>query len=65
MLNLIIVMILEFMLKLARSYHKWEVTKVPICQMCQSTKMNAAFYCEDCNKNICRPCFRRLIIIIT
>jgi hypothetical protein len=48
-----------FMLRLSRSFHRWERVKLPSCQMCNSARLLAAFFCPDCNKNFCRPCFRR------
>jgi hypothetical protein len=50
----------EFMLRLSRSFHRWERVTLPRCQMCNSAKLLAAFSCADCKKTMCRPCFRRI-----
>lgn len=40
--------------------HKWGPVKKTKCDMCNSDKVNAAMFCENCNKNFCRRCHRRI-----
>lgn len=40
--------------------HKWHLTKTVKCEQCKSSTMLAAFHCNECNKDLCRPCSRKL-----
>jgi len=40
--------------------HKWQMTQTIPCDQCKSTKMLAAFHCNECNKDLCRPCTRKM-----
>jgi len=50
----------DFMSRMSMSFHRWYVVKPPVCELCNSTRIHAAIYCQDCKKNICRPCFRKV-----
>lgn len=51
-----------FISKLDFFQNHLQYTEVSVikCQSCKSEKINAAFHCNDCNQNICRPCSRRI-----
>lgn len=48
-----------FLLMLTNFSHTWKAVEPLVCGFCKSEKLFAAFYCQDCDKQLCRRCFRR------
>lgn len=46
-------------LKFSKTHH-WEPVQFPYCQLCKTEKVLAGYQCATCDKNMCRPCARRV-----
>jgi hypothetical protein len=49
-----------FLEKLSKSHHVYGPSQPLRCQMCSATHMCAGFHCNTCEKDMCRPCSRRI-----
>ena len=55
----------EFLLRLHNCGHKWTPTKLLQCQLCFSKTILAGIRCNQCAKDLCRPCSRRYVTLLT
>lgn len=55
----------EFMTQLALCQHKYELVSPLRCEQCKSDTVNAGLYCQQCDKKLCRACYRRIHSIET
>jgi hypothetical protein len=50
----------DFMAQLSCCQHHYELVSPLRCEQCKSASVNAGLYCQQCDKKLCRACYRRI-----
>ena len=50
----------DFMTQLSFCLHRHELVSPLRCEQCKSTAVNAGLFCQQCDKKLCRACYRRI-----